>query len=263
MKKPRVLLTGAAGRLGSVINNDLSGVWDILPSTRRGEKGTVKCDILSEKDREGLLGEDFDMVVNTAAVSSPSCCADRPAESWILNTVWPRLLAQYCGSNNIPFVHFSTDLVYSGGNPPYRETSPAVPKSLYGWTKLVADILIQKACPDALIVRTSVLCGETSSNRTTFSQDVLSGRVNTVYVDSWRNHTPIHWLAGILPELVSEGKSGLVIASGKYSHSRSAYAEALLRKHGKSEEYLIQEYAPPGIPARLNLMGEYYTSSIY
>lgn len=263
MKKPRVLLTGAAGRLGSVINNDLSSVWDFLPSTRRGEKGTVKCDILSGKDREALLGEDFSMVVNTAAVSSPPLCAKRPAESWILNTAWPRLLAQYSETNNIPFVHFSTDLVYSGGNPPYSEASPAVPKSFYGWTKLVADILVQKAYPDALIVRTSVLCGEAFSKRQTFSQDILSGKVTKVFVNNFRNHTPIHWLAGILPELVSEGESGLVIASGKYSQSRSAYAEALLGKHKKNTEHLIQEYAPPGIPARLNLMGKYYTSSIY
>lgn len=263
MKKPRVLLTGAAGRLGSVILEDLSDVWNIIPSARRGEKGTVKCDILSKKDREALLEEDFNMVVNTAAVSSPSCCADRPAESWILNTVWPRILAEYCGANDIPFIHFSTDLVYSGGNPPYSEASPAVPRSFYGWTKLVADILVQKAYPDALVVRTSVLCGETSSERKTFSQDILSGKVTKVFVNSFRNHTPIHWLAGILPELVREGKSGLVIASGKYSHSRSAYAEALLEKHGKNAEYLVQEYTPPGVPAKLNLMGKYFTSSIY
>jgi dTDP-4-dehydrorhamnose reductase len=263
LKKPRVLLTGAAGRLGSVILEDLSDVWDVLPSARRGNKGTVKCDILSNKDREALLEEDFNMVVNTAAVSSPACCADRPAESWILNTAWPRLLAQYCCANDIPFIHFSTDLVYSGGNPPYSESSPAVPRSFYGWTKLVADILVLKAYPDALIVRTSVLCGETSSDRKTFSQDVLSGKVTKVFVNSFRNHTPIHWLAGILPELILKRESGLVIASGKYSQSRSAYAEALLVKHGKNAEYLIQEYAPPGIPTRLNLMGKYHTLSIY
>ncbi len=263
MRKPRVLLTGAAGRLGSVINNDLSDVWDIIPSTRKGDNGTVKCDVLSSKDRKILLEENFNMVVNTAAVSSPPLCAKRPAESWILNTAWPCMLAEYCFANNIPFVHFSTDLVYSGGNPPYDESSPAVPRSFYGWTKLVADILVQNAYPDALIVRTSVLCGETSSERKTFSQDILSGKVTEVFVNSWRNHTPIHWIAGILPELVSKGESGLVIASGKYSQSRSAYAEALLEKHGKNAEYLVQEYAPPGTPSKLSLRGKYYTSSIY
>ncbi|MCK4805990.1 MAG: sugar nucleotide-binding protein [Candidatus Aegiribacteria sp.] len=263
MKKPRVLLTGASGRLGSVILEDLSDVWDIIPLSRRGGGGTVRCDLLSREDRKTLLGRDFDMVVNAAAVSSPSHCANNPAESWILNTLWPRTLAEYCRRNAVQLIHFSTDLVYSGGTPPYSEASPAVPMSFYGWTKLVADILVQKADTDALIVRTSVLCGETGSERTTFSENLLSGRVQRVFVDSWRNHTPIHWLAGILPKLTKKEQSGLVIASGKYSQSRSAYAEALLKKHGQNTDHLVQEYAPPGIPSRLHLKGKYYTSSIY
>ncbi len=257
MKKSRVLLTGATGRLGSVILEDLSDIWDIIPVSRGGGGGTVKCDLLSHEDRIVLLGKDFDMVVNAAASSSPSRCADNPAESWILNTLWPRALAEYCRCKTTRLIHFSTDLVYSGGIPPYTEASAAVPMSFYGWTKLIADILVRKANPDALIVRTSVLCGVTGSSRTTFSEDLLSGRINTVYVDSWRNHTPIHWLAGILPGLAAKEESGLVIASGKYSQSRSAYAEALLERRGKSTEHLIQEYSPAGVPSRLHLKGKY------
>ncbi len=257
MKKPRVLLTGATGRLGSVVLEDLSDIWDITPLSRRGGGGTERCDLLCIEDRKALLERDFDIVVNTAAASSPSLCANNPAESWILNTLWPCALAAYCSEKSVQLIHFSSDLVYSGGIPPYTEASPAVPLSFYGWTKLVADILVQNADPDALIVRTSVLCGETSSDRTTFSEDVLSGRVSTVYVDSWRNHTPIHWLAGILPKLAAKEQSGLVIASGKYSMSRSAYAEALLKRRGKSADHLILEYAPPGVPSRLHLKGEY------
>ncbi len=217
----------------------------------------MKCNLLAPRDRKALFEKDFEMVVNTAAATSPSLCASNPAESWILNTLWPRSLAAHCSCKGRRLIHFSTDLVYSGGNPPYTEVSPAVPVSFYGWTKLIADILVQKADPDALIIRTSVLCGETGSNRTTFSEDLLSGRISTVYTDSWRNHTPIHWLAGILPELAQKGRSGLVIASGRYSQSRSAYAEALLEKHGKSTDHLIHEYAPPGVPSRLHLKGEY------
>jgi len=257
LKKPRVLLTGATGRLGSVILEDLSDIWDITPLSRMGVGGTVRHDLLRFEDRKALFGRDFDVVVNTAAVSSPSLCANNPAESWILNTMWPLRLAAYCRGKNVRLIHFSTDLVYSGGNPPYTEVSPAVPKSFYGWTKLVADILVKKADPDALVVRTSVLYGETSSNRTTFSQDVLSGKITSVFVNCWRNHTPIHWLAGLLPELLEKGIAGLVIASGKYSQSRSAFAEALLKKHEKSTDHLIQKYAPPGVPLRLHLRGEY------
>ncbi|MEN8209631.1 MAG: sugar nucleotide-binding protein [Candidatus Fermentibacteria bacterium] len=260
MKKPRVLLTGASGRLGSVIQEDLSDIWDIIPLSRSGGKGSCKCDLLLPEDRESLFENDFDIVVNTAAVSSVSRCAYNPAESWMLNTLWPRALASYCLDRDKRLIHFSTDLVYSGGTPPYTETSPAVPLSFYGWTKLVADILVLKTDPHALIVRTSVLCGETGSNKTTFSEDLLCGKIQRVFVDSWRNHTDIHWLAGILPGLAVQGRSGLVIASGRYSQSRSAYAEALLQSRQGSTDHLVLEYAPPGVPSRLHLMGEYSDS---
>ncbi len=263
MTRPRVLLIGASGRLGSVIQEDLADEWQILPVSRRGTAGSIECDIMSPDNRETLFQNKFDVVVNAAAMSSPFACANNPVTSWFVNTLWPYMLAEFCSGNSLPLVHFSTDLVYSGGIPPYRETSPAVPVSFYGWTKLIADTLVRKACPDALTVRTSVLCGETHSERTTFSQDILSGKIAGVFVDCWRNHTPIHWLVSLLPELMKNGEKGLVIASGRYSQSRSAYAEALLRKHGRSADHLIQEYAPPGIPAKLHLRGKYSTSSIF
>jgi dTDP-4-dehydrorhamnose reductase len=261
LKKPLVLLTGAAGRLGSVIREDLADVWEIIPVSRK--PGALQFDLLRQEDRRAVLENKFDIVVNTAAVSSPGQCAKHPRQGWILNTLWPLELARHCLNTGIRVVNFSSDLVYSGGTPPYREPSPAVPMSFYGWTKLAADILVQKANQQVLTVRTSVLCGETSSHRTTFSQEILTGSINRVFVDSWRNHTPIHWLAGLLPELLKKEEKGLVIASGRYCQSRSSYAETLLRKNGRSTEHLLYEYSPPGIPSRLQLEGRYSTESVF
>lgn len=257
MSRPRVLLTGASGRLGSVVRRDLGGIWDIIPAGGPGGEGSGGFDLLSAADRERLLRLEFDLAVNAAAMSSPVCCSENPVQCMEINTLWPRLLAAVCRDRSIPMVHFSSDLVHSGGNPPYCEDSPAVPLSLYGWSKLLADTMIMRINPDAVIVRTSVLCGETPSSRRTFSQEVLLGRVRRVWVDSWRNHTPISWLAGLLPDLVSEGVRGLVVATGRYARTRAAYAEALLRKHGMPVEHLVAEYSPPGVPSVLDMRGAY------
>lgn len=257
MSRPRVLLTGAAGRLGSVIRRDLGEIWDIIPVERPDGEHSAGFDLLSASDRDRLFRLEFDMVVNAAAMSSPVGCSENPAECIGMNTLWPRLLASVCRERSIPMVHFSSDLVHSGGNPPYSENSPAVPLSLYGWSKLLADKMIMRINPDAVLVRTSVLCGETTSVRRTFSQDVLLGRIRRVWVDSWRNHTPVSWLAGLLPELMSGDVRGLVLATGKIARTRAAYAEALLRKHGMPTEHLVAEYSPPGIPSMLDMRGAY------
>jgi dTDP-4-dehydrorhamnose reductase len=158
-------------------------------------------------------------------------------------------------------VHFSSDLVYSGANSPYSEGSAAVPLSLYGWSKLLADTLVLRTCRDSLIVRTSVLCGNARSSRATFSEEILSGDLRRVFVNSWRSHTPIEWLAGLVPSILSEGVRGLVIASGGVCRSRSAYAQELLRSHGMSWDNLEFAYAPPGVPERLDLRGRYTAPS--
>ncbi len=255
MSLPSVLLTGASGRLGSAIREDLSEQWNIRPVSGSGQLDTEAFDLLSLKHMKRLLDQEFDLIVNTAAISEPSQCVLDPVKSWRLNTLWPRRLAIHCVARSIPMIHFSTDLVYSGGIPPYTERSPSVPLSLYGWTKLIADRFVLNRYPEALIIRTSVLCGEVSSTRTTFSQDILAGRVRNVYVDCWRNHTPIHGLAGILPDLLEKSFSGVQIVAGKYAQSRSAYAEELLREAGKDPSDLILTYAPPNTPSKLHLQG--------
>lgn len=255
MNLPRVLLTGASGRLGSAIREDLAERWNIRPVSGSGQMDTEAFDLLSLKDVKQLFNKDFDIIVNTAAMSEPSECTLNQLKSWRLNTLWPRRLAIHCADRSIPMIHFSTDLVYSGGIPPYTESSPAVPSSLYGWTKLIADRFVLNRYPEALIIRTSVLCGEVNSTRTTFSQDILAGRVRNVYVDCWRNHTPIHELAGILPDLLEKSFSGIRIIAGKYAQSRSAYAEELLRNAGKDTSDLVMTYAPPNTPSKLHLRG--------
>jgi len=256
LNEPKVLLIGASGRLGSTIAGRLAGKWNIVTVTGAGS-GDRRFDIRKREDRRKIPDTDFDMVVNAAAMSSRSECSRKPREAFTVNTLWPALLAVECGKRKVPLLHFSTDLVYSGGNPPYNEGSPAVPLSFYGWTKLLADRFVTRLHPGALVVRTSVLCGEVSSPKTTFSQDILSGKVKKVWVDSWRNHTPISWLVDLLPDLLSRGITGLVTASGRYARTRAAYAEALLRVRGLSPDHLEPEYSPAGVPGMLDLICSY------
>ena len=103
------------------------------------------------------------------------------------------------------------------------------------------------------MLRTSVLFGEVECRSTTFSQDVLSGAATTFYVDCFRNHTSIRWLAEGLHLMVDSGISGLVLAAGENDSSRSAFAEALLAHVGRETDRLVLGYAKDGTPHNLAL----------
>lgn len=193
-----------------------------------------------------------DLVVNAAAMSSTSECAREPRRALESNALLPRDLARVCHDCGIRLVHVSTDLVYGGHVPPYTEASPCVPLSVYGWTKLLGDRAVMASCPGALVLRTSVLFGEIGSSRRTFSEDLLAGSVRNVHVDSFRNHTPARWFASAVLEAGMADVSGLLIASGLHSLSRSAFAEMLFGHLGL-DGCPPAGYRPTGVPADLSL----------
>jgi len=236
-----LFLTGATGRLGKTVQREFIGTWIIHPcSTSRG-------DDLRRKVPEAILSEHTDFVLNCAALSSRNGCVSDPLSAFQLNSLWPAKLADFCAAAGTRMVHISTDLVYGGGIPPYTEKSPAVPRSLYGWTKLLGDIAVLRRNPCACVVRTSVLVGEAGAPTTTFSEDILSGRATRFHVDSFRNHTDISLFAQYLSRCLFSSQSGLILAAAPYSMSRAAYAYSLI----KNDIELIP--TPSSIPRDLSL----------
>lgn len=219
-----LLLTGATGRLGRTVQRVFTPTWVIHPRSRSGG------DDLRTASPGDVVPEEADFVLNCAAMSSRGGCSRDSFSAYALNTRWPARLAGFCAASNRRLVHISTDLVYSGGIPPYKPRSPAVPRSLYGWTKLLGDRAVLSRAPSACVVRTSVLIGTAGAPTPTFTEDILSGRATTFHVDSFRNHTDIDALASYLEGCLLSSSRGLVIAAAPYSTSRAAYAYSLLHR---------------------------------
>ncbi len=222
----------------------------MIPAGREGFEAVIDASIpfdpsLLERIRP-------DLVVNTVAISSVRACARDPSAAFAVNTAWPAGVAAACRACGACFIHFSTDLVHSGGTPPYSEDSPAVPRSVYGWTKLLGERAVLSAFPETLVIRTSVLFGEAGSVRPTFSEELLGGAVESVWVDSYRNHTPIHWLARVSLEAAASGATGRLVLAGRHSLSRSAFAEMLIAHVGTGTPPR-GGYRPAGVPGDLSL----------
>ncbi len=56
----------------------------------------------------------------------------------------------------MPFIHVSTDYVFSGDKgAPYKETDPIAPCTVYGQTKADGEAAVMAAYPESVILRTS------------------------------------------------------------------------------------------------------------
>lgn len=159
----RVLVTGAAGQLGSELVS--------LFGARSGDSvlgvDLPEVDITSAASVAAVFSSFApDVVVNCAAWTAVDAAEENEAAALRVNGDGPRVLARACRDAGAWLVQISTDYVFSGeASSPYAEDATPDSRSAYGRTKLAGEIAVQEELPDAhYIVRTAWLYGHQGSN---------------------------------------------------------------------------------------------------
>jgi dTDP-4-dehydrorhamnose reductase len=122
-------------------------------------------------------------------------------------------------------VHVSTDLVFDGekGSPYVEEDDPA-PVNDYGRDKADAERGVLDACPDAAVVRTSLIYGGPEPG----PQERMAADPDAAFfTDEYRCPVQVGDLAAALLELASSAHAGVLHVAGADSVSRHQLAELL------------------------------------
>lgn len=91
-----------------------------------------------------------DYVVNALGLINRRMTSE--AESFLLvNSVFPRVLADACAARGVRLIHISTDCVFDGRGGPYDEASTTTATDLYGRSKALGEPA------NALVIRTSII----------------------------------------------------------------------------------------------------------
>jgi dTDP-4-dehydrorhamnose reductase len=132
----RIVVTGAAGRLGLAISAEMASAGhDVIPLTRSD------LDV-SDADRVAATMNRLrpELIVNCSAYNSVDAAEANPAAAFSANAHAVSYLAHAAQAAGALLVHYSTDFVFDGtARDPYSEEDPTNPLSVYGASKLSGE----------------------------------------------------------------------------------------------------------------------------
>ncbi len=226
MKK--LLVTGASGFLGWNLCQLAKQQWDVYgtyfsKAVEIPGVTLVKADLRDFQEIKRLFSEIQPAgVIHTAAQSSPNFCQTHSEESHLINVTASCNIAALSGDYGIPCVFTSTDLVFDGLNPPYRETDSVCPVNRYGEQKVLAEQGMLERYPRVAVCRMPLMFG-TAQGATSFIQPFIKalreGQELSLFTDEFRTPVSGKTAAGGLL-LALDNVEGLLHLGGKERVSR-------------------------------------------
>ena len=160
-KGPRVLVIGRSGQLASELEALLAQRhW---PAVVAGRPDLDLADA-STIDRIFAAAKP-DLVINAAAYTAVDKAESEPQQCFAINRDGPGHLATLAAKAAVPFIHVSTDMVFSDTRErAHREDDAVAPISVYGQAKYEGEAAVAAAGGAHLIARVSWVFGPSGDN---------------------------------------------------------------------------------------------------
>lgn len=180
----RLLVTGMGGFLGyalrclidctaELVDDEVIALWhQRQPSGYQGR--LVQVDLFDGQALQDTLTlVQPQAVIHLAAVSQPNRCETDGMRTTAVNVQATATIARWCARHQCPLVFTSSDLVFDGTRPPYKETDPPSPLNAYARQKVAAEAAIQKHHPGAVICRLPLMFGYGGPAARSFAHDMV------------------------------------------------------------------------------------------
>lgn len=247
--KTKVLVTGSNGLLGQKLTDLFlqQPDWDLLATGAGGNRHPVlegyRYQTLDITDSEGveqlLMRELPDVVIHTAAMTQVDDCEFKRDECVALNVTAVENLARLSTKLGFHLVHVSTDFIFDGTKPMYKEEDAVNPLSYYGWSKLEGEKRVIEFANSYSILRTVLVYGKVAdmsrTNIVLWAHGTLKQQKSAnVVTDQFRTPTLAEDLAMGCFLAAAQRAQGIYNIAGKDYMSVIELVERVARFYGYS-----------------------------
>ena len=253
----KILIAGAAGRLGRALADPLEKRWQVVSLTRD------ELDITSESAvRAALDNHRPGLVINAAAFTDVDGAESRPEAAREANALGPRNLARETLRREATLLNFSTDYVFDGAKETaYDENDAPAPLSVYGESKLAGEEEIRRHNPRHFIIRTAWLYDNRGESFAKRAIELAANHAEVRIVDDQRGSpTFVPHLAGAGAQLAATDAFGTHHIAGSGGCSRLEFAGELYDRLGISTRLVAAKTADFPAAARRPSNSELTTS---
>ena len=217
--KPLVWITGAGGLIGNYL---VQTAAQFAPQFQVVRLARAQLDLTDYAAvRAEFQRQQPQLLIHCAAMSRSPECQEKPVLARKINTEVPAQLAGI--ALKVPFVFFSTDLVFDGQKGNYVETDPVNPVSVYAETKAIAEDIVSRH-PRHLIIRTALNAGISPTGDRGMDEQLRlawqRAESMKLFVDEFRCPIPAAATARAVWELVQKQRTGIFHVCGSEKLSR-------------------------------------------
>lgn len=155
--KNKILVLGGTGMLGSALIEVLKKKnFRYIATSRKKKRGFFTFNILKNNIKD--LPK-CDYVINCIGIINKLIHKKNIKETIVINSLFPRILADHCEKIGTKLIHITTDCVFSGKKGKYSELDNPDCIDIYGKTKSLGEP------ENCMVIRTSIIGEETYNQR--------------------------------------------------------------------------------------------------
>jgi dTDP-4-dehydrorhamnose reductase len=232
----RIVITGAAGMLGSALARALRPGHDVVAAVGRSPLPADLAGVeavpwtLPEPAPAGLADGGADVVVHCAALTSVDAAERDPDAARRVNVEGTRRAAELAARCGAALVYVSTDSVFDGARGDYAEDDAPGPLNVYARTKLEGEVEARRS-PRALVLRTNVVAPGAGLTRWVLDTARAGGAV-PLFRDVRFNPVPVDAFAPLVLALLSAGATGTVHVGSRERLSKAQFGRLVLAYGG-------------------------------